>query len=50
MNSISRSDFDRIDLKLIELLQANARASVVELAKKVNLSPTPCTLRIRRLE
>ena len=23
---------------------------VVELAKRVNLSPTPCTLRIRRLE
>ena len=50
MNAPLNSDFDRIDLKLIELLQANARASVTELARKVNLSPTPCTLRIRRLE
>ena len=50
MNIDNSSEFDRTDLKLIELLQANARSPVVELAKKVNLSPTPCTLRIRRLE
>ena len=42
--------FDKIDLKLMELLQQKGRSSVVELARKVNLSPTPCGLRIKRLE
>src|SRR5450631_4461492 len=42
--------YDRVDLKLLELLQRDGRSSVVELARKVNLSSTPCGLRIKRLE
>jgi Lrp/AsnC family transcriptional regulator, leucine-responsive regulatory protein len=42
--------FDSIDLALLEALQADGRLPVVELAKRVHLSPTPCTLRMRRLE
>ena len=41
---------DATDHAILATLQENARISVVELAKRVNLSPTPCTLRIRRLE
>lgn len=42
--------FDSIDLALMEALQGDGRLPVVELAKRVHLSPTPCTLRMRRLE
>ncbi len=41
---------DSTDLAILANLQENARIPVVELAKRVNLSPTPCTLRIRRME
>lgn len=43
-------NLDSVDLAILAALQENARMAVVELAKRVNLSPTPCTLRIRRLE
>jgi Lrp/AsnC family leucine-responsive transcriptional regulator len=42
--------FDSIDLALLDALQSDGRLPVVELAKRVHLSPTPCTLRMRRLE
>jgi Lrp/AsnC family transcriptional regulator, leucine-responsive regulatory protein len=41
---------DRIDLKILRLLQEDGRMSNVELSRKVNLSPTPCLERVRRLE
>mgnify|MGYP000235104082 CR=1 FL=1 len=41
---------DSIDLQLLDCLQADGRIAVVDLSKRVNLSPTPCTLRMRRLE
>ncbi len=43
-------DIDKVDLQLLKHLQADGRMSVVELSKRVNLSPTPCTQRIKRLE
>ena len=43
-------NIDSTDLAILAALQENARLSVVELARRVHLSPTPCTLRIRRLE
>ena len=43
-------NLDLIDLAILGTLQDNARLPVVELARRVNLSPTPCTLRICRLE
>jgi Lrp/AsnC family leucine-responsive transcriptional regulator len=43
-------NLDSIDLRLLEALQQDARLPIVELARRVNLSPTPCTLRMRRLE
>ncbi len=41
---------DRTDRRILELMQANARISNLELADAVGLSPTPCSRRVRRLE
>ena len=42
--------FDETDFAILDQLQRDARLSVTEMSKRVNLSPTPCTLRMRRLE
>ena len=41
---------DRIDRQILTALQADGRISNVSLAKKVNLTTTPCLERVRRLE
>jgi Lrp/AsnC family leucine-responsive transcriptional regulator len=41
---------DAIDLRILARLQQDARTSNVELAKAVNLSPSPCLTRVRTLE
>jgi Lrp/AsnC family leucine-responsive transcriptional regulator len=41
---------DSVDKKILSLLEQNARISNAELAEKVNLSPTPCLRRLRKLE
>lgn len=41
---------DRIDRNILRELQINGRISNVDLSKKVDLSPTPCLERVRRLE
>ncbi len=41
---------DRIDREILYRLQDNGRLSNVDLARSVNLSPTPCLERVRRLE
>jgi len=41
---------DNIDKKIIRELQLNARISNEDLAAKVNLSPSPCLRRVRKLE
>ena len=41
---------DTIDLRILERLQQDARISNVELARAVNLSPSPCLARVRALE
>ena len=41
---------DRLDRRILEELQANARISNQELAKRVGLSAAPCWRRLRRLE
>ena len=41
---------DKIDQHILNLLKHNARLSNAEIAKRVNLSPTPCLRRIKRLE
>ncbi len=41
---------DRIDLRILDVLQGNGRISNIDLSRKVNLSPAPCLARVRRLE
>ena len=41
---------DRVDRRILDTLQADARISNQELAKRVGLSPAPCWRRRRRLE
>jgi Lrp/AsnC family transcriptional regulator, leucine-responsive regulatory protein len=41
---------DRIDIAILRELQQNARITNAELARAVNLSPTPCFNRVRALE
>ena len=47
---MKKTVLDSIDLKILSLLQVDARISNVELAEKVNLSPSPCLTRVRALE
>jgi Lrp/AsnC family leucine-responsive transcriptional regulator len=49
MKAKTRS-LDRIDLKILRVLQDNARISYVDLAAQVGLSTTPCLERVKRLE
>ncbi|OYR11430.1 Lrp/AsnC family transcriptional regulator [Brucella thiophenivorans] len=41
---------DAVDLRILEAVQENARITKIALAEKVGLSPTPCWLRLRKLE
>lgn len=41
---------DRIDRKILAVLQEEGRIANVDLAEKVSLSPTPCLERVKRLE
>ncbi|MGB1885021.1 MAG: Lrp/AsnC family transcriptional regulator [Gammaproteobacteria bacterium] len=44
------STLDRTDRQILELLQSNGRISNLDLAEAINLSPTPCARRVKRLE
>lgn len=43
-------DLDRLDCRILDVLQRDGRIAMTELAAKVALSPTACTERVRRLE
>ena len=44
------SKLDKIDLRILEILQADGRITNQKLAEQVNLSPSSCLQRVRRLE
>ena len=44
------NDLDTTDRRILEVLQSDARIANVDLARQVNLSPSPCLRRVRRLE
>ncbi|PLZ01515.1 ArsR family transcriptional regulator [Burkholderia sp. WAC0059] len=46
----SPNRLDRTDIGILNQLQQNARITNAELARAVNLSPTPCFNRVRALE
>lgn len=41
---------DAIDLRILEAVQQDGRITKLRLAERVGLSPTPCWLRLRKLE
>ena len=41
---------DRIDHQILDILQKDGRIAISELAARVNLSTTPCSERVKRLE
>ena len=43
-------DMDRLDRAILRHLQDDGRLSNVELAQRINLSPSPCLRRVRALE
>ena len=43
-------ELDKIDRKILSILQEDGRLSNQEVAERVNLSPSPCLRRIKRLE
>ncbi|CAJ0718165.1 MAG: Lrp/AsnC family transcriptional regulator [Ralstonia sp.] len=47
---MNKVELDKIDRKILEVLQNNGRLTNLEVAERVNLSPSPCLRRIRRLE
>ncbi len=46
----SEVKIDRTDARILAILQHEGRIANVELARRVNLSPSPCLERVRRLE
>lgn len=50
VRKLSDHRLDRTDKRILRELQENGRISNVELARRVNLSATPCLERVRRLE
>jgi Lrp/AsnC family leucine-responsive transcriptional regulator len=49
-NSKPEIHLDRIDRRILALMQANGRISNLELADGIGLSPTPCSRRVKRFE
>lgn len=47
---MSAIKLDRMDVRILEILQKEGRITTVELADRIGLSPTPCTRRLHRLE
>ena len=50
MTANTKQRLDRTDIGILNQLQQNARITNSELARAVNLSPTPCFNRVRALE
>ena len=44
------TDLDQIDRRILRELQRDGRISNQALSERVNLSPTPCLSRVKRLE
>ncbi|MDY0330280.1 MAG: winged helix-turn-helix transcriptional regulator [Thiomonas sp.] len=43
-------ELDRIDRRILDILQRNGRITMTELAGEVGLSASPCTERVKRME
>lgn len=50
LNPAKPMKLDAIDLRILEAVQTDGRITKLRLAEMVGLSPTPCWLRLRKLE
>lgn len=50
MSNEKNRPLDKIDQNILKILQTDGRVSNVKLAQDINLSPTPCLERVKRLE
>ena len=50
MTSADQPRLDAFDLRILEAIQRDGRITKLALAERVGLSPTPCWMRLRRLE
>lgn len=44
------TDLDRIDRKILDILQRQGRISMTDLAEQIGLSTSPCSERVKRME
>ena len=44
------AELDRLDRKILDILQRHGRMSMTELGEQIGLSTSPCSERVRRLE
>lgn len=44
------TELDRLDRKILNILQSNGRISMTELAEQIGLSTSPCSERVKRME
>ncbi len=44
------TELDRLDRKILNILQVNGRISMTELAEQIGLSTSPCSERVKRME
>ena len=44
------ADLDRTDRRILSTLQRNGRIANIDLSREINLTPTPCLERVKRLE
>src|SRR5690554_3499393 len=49
-HSMMKTELDTTDLRILQVLQSNSNISNVELAKKINLSPSPTLARVKNME
>src|SRR3954468_3541384 len=47
---MTSAKLDAIDLRILDAIQRDGRITKLALAEKVGLSPTPCWMRLRKLE
>ena len=48
--SAQNHKLDKIDLKILQILQANSKITNLDLSKKIGLSPAPTLERVKKLE
>ena len=50
MDNSIKVKFDKIDRKILEILQGNAKITNAQLSKDIGLSPAPTLERVKKLE